>query len=81
MRGRLPKPDALKEAQGTLKKSRVNHSQAKFEVPDRFPSPPRTLNEYGKKYWRALGPRLKEVGLYTEGDYTALELLCSASVS
>lgn len=78
VRGRLPKPDSLKEAQGTLKKIRVNHSQARFDVPADFPKPPTTMNIYGKRLWRALGPKLKEVGLYTEGDYNALELLCMA---
>ncbi len=78
VKGRLPKPDVLKEAQGTLKKSRVNHSQAKFGVPEKFPAPPSTLNVYGKRYWRKIGPKLKETGLYTEGDFTALELLCAA---
>ncbi len=78
VRGRLPKPDALKEAQGTLRKVRVNNSQAKFAVPDSFPKPPATMNVYGKRLWRALGPKLKDVGVYTEGDYNAFELLCMA---
>ena len=78
MRGRLPKPDVIKEAQGTLKKSRVNNSQAKFAVPVAHPKPPSTLNIYGKRLWKELIPKLIETGLYTEGDYQALELLCMA---
>lgn len=78
VRGRLPKPDALKEAQGTLKKSRVNHSQAKFAIPDNNPKPPATLNLYGKRLWKELLPKLMQTGLYTEGDYQAFELLCMA---
>jgi len=78
VRGRKPVPDAIKEAQGTLKKSRVNNSQAVFEVPEAFPKPPSTMNLYGKRLWRELGPQLKEAGLYSSGDYTALELLCMA---
>lgn len=78
VRGRKPLPDVVKEAQGTLKKSRVNNSQAVFDVPNTFPKPPMTLNLYGKRLWKALGPQLVEVGLYTEGDRNALELLCMA---
>lgn len=78
VRGRKPVPDAIKEAQGTLKKSRVNNSQAVFDVPDDFPKAPATMNLYGKRLWRALGPRLKSAGLYSDGDYNALELLCMA---
>lgn len=78
MRGRLPKPDALKEAQGTLKKIRVNNSQAKFAVPVNQPKPPMTLNLYGRRLWKEMLPKLIETGLYTEGDYNALELLCAA---
>ena len=78
MRGRLPKPDALKEAQGTLKKIRVNNSQAKFAVPANQPKAPLTLNLYGKRLWKEMLPKLIETGLYTEGDYNALELLCMA---
>lgn len=78
VRGRKPVPDVIKEAQGTLKKSRVNNSQAVFAVPEEFPKPPATMNLYGKRIWRALGPRLKEAGLYSDGDYNALELLCMA---
>lgn len=78
MRGRTPLPDSLKEAQGTLKKSRVNESQARFEVPKDFPKPPITLNLYGKRLWKEMLPKLVETGLYTDGDYQALELLCMA---
>lgn len=77
-RGRPPLPTAVKEAQGTLEKSRVNNNEARFDVPEVFPKPPLTLNSSGKKLWKELGPRLKEAGLYSEGDYTALELLCAA---
>lgn len=78
VRGRKPVPDAIKEAQGTLKKSRVNNSQAVFDVPEEFPKAPSTMNLYGKRLWRELGPQLKEAGLYSDGDYNALELLCMA---
>ena len=38
----LLRSDVIKEAQGTLKKSRVNNSQAKFAVPVAHPKPPST---------------------------------------
>lgn len=78
VRGRTPLPDVLKEAQGTLKKSRVNHAQARFDVPDGNPKPPATLNLYGKRLWNEMLPKLIESGLYTEGDHQAFELLCMA---
>lgn len=78
VRGRTPLPDALKEAQGTLKKSRVNHAQARFDVPKDSPKPPTTLNLYGKRLWKEMLPKLIETGLYTEGDHQAFELLCMA---
>ncbi len=78
VRGRTPLPDALKEARGTLKKSRVNQSQARFDVPKTTPKPPATLNLYGKRLWKEMLPKLVETGLYTEGDHQALELLCMA---
>lgn len=78
VRGRTPLPDALKEAQGTLKKSRVNQSQARFDVPKTTPKPPATLNLYGKRLWKEMLPKLVETGLYTEGDHQAFELLCMA---
>ena len=78
LKGRLPKPDALKMAQGTLKNSRVNHSQPKFAIPAKQPKPPLTLNLYGKRLWKDMLPKLIETGVYSEGDYNALELLCMA---
>ena len=78
VRGRTPLPDALKEARGTLKKSRVNQSQARFDVPKTTPKPPATLNLYGKRLWKEMLPKLVETGLYTEGDHQAFELLCMA---
>ena len=78
VRGRTPLPDTLKEAKGTLKKSRVNQAQAKFDVPDSNPNPPATLNLYGKRLWKEMLPKLIETGLYTEGDHQAFELLCMA---
>lgn len=78
VRGRTPLPDALKEAQGTLKKSRVNHAQARFDAPEEPPKPPTTLNLYGKRLWKEMLPKLVETGLYTEGDHQAFELLCMA---
>ena len=78
VRGRTPLPDTLKEAKGTLKKSRVNQAQAKFDVPDGNPNPPATLNLYGKRLWKEMLPKLIETGLYTEGDHQAFELLCMA---
>ena len=78
VKGRTPLPDVLKEAQGTLKKSRVNQAQARFGAPTSNPSPPATLNIYGKRLWKEMLPKLLEVGLYSEGDHQAFELLCMA---
>lgn len=78
VRGRTPLPDALKHAQGTLKKSRVNHAQARFDVPKIDLKPPMTLNTYGKRLWKEMLPKLIETGLFSDGDYQAFELLCMA---
>lgn len=76
MVGRKPKPTALKRLQGNPGKRPLN---------DREPKPPRArsvrvpkgrLPADGQRLWRALAPVLQEMGVLSEGDLPALEMLC-----
>jgi len=78
MPGPKPKPSVLKKLQGTYRADRVVPNEARFDVPIRMPSPPEELSEDGAKLWRSVGKMLLHAGLYTAGDFIALELMCMA---
>ena len=78
MKGRKPVPTAIKQLRGTFREDRAVSNEAEFDIPQRMPSPPEELNPDGEALWRSLGKRLLDRGLFTHGDYVALELLCVA---
>ena len=78
MPGPKPKPSVLKKLHGTYRADRVVPNEARFDVPIRMPSPPESLSEDGAKLWRSVGKMLLNAGLYTAGDFIALELMCMA---
>lgn len=78
MPGPKPKPSALKKLQGTYRADRVVPNEARFDIPIRMPSPPEDLSVDGAKLWRSVGKMLLNAGLYTAGDFIALELMCMA---
>ena len=78
MRGRKPKPTAVKQLAGNPGKRPLNDREPQFRAPDAAPYAPRFLNEPGKAEWRRIVGLLLEAGVYTEVDRAALALYCQA---
>ena len=76
MRGRKPKPTAIKAKTGNPGKRPLNGAEPQPSVPATPPYAPRFLSEEGKREWRRLARLLLDTGLYTEFDYMALAMLC-----
>ncbi len=74
MRGRKPKPTALKILAGA-QPCRINYQEPRLPVGGL--DPPAWLDEIGKEHWRELAPVLQGSGLLTEGDRPALAELCN----
>ena len=73
MKGRKRKPEALKEAQGTQRKCRVNRKEPKSSGVPVSPFQPGTI---AQTKWDEVVPGLQRLGLIDEIDRTALEALC-----
>ena len=73
MKGRRPKPDQVKAAQGTLQKCRTNKKQPKSSGVPISPFQPGTI---AQAKWDEVVPGLQRLGLIDEIDRTALEALC-----
>jgi len=76
MAGRRPKPTALKQLQGTLRKDRTNANEPK-------PNPlskgiPKHLSKEAKKYWKEIFKLLTRVDILTETDVESLSLYCES---
>lgn len=78
MRGRKPKPTAMKKLAGNPGKRPLNENEPQPPVPDRIPYVPRHLNDEGKREWRRIVNVLLEMGLYTVVDRAALAMYCQA---
>jgi len=76
MAGRRPKPTALKIIKGTARKSRLNKNEPKPEVISSNTRCPEWMNPEGKKEWKRMAGKLREVGLLTNCDITAFTMLC-----
>lgn len=73
MPGPTPKPTALKQLSGNPGKRPLNEDEPQ---PDRVaPAIPRGLMTLARKFWRAHGPKLEEMGLLTEVDGAAFTML------
>lgn len=78
MKGRKPKPTALKKLAGNPGKRPLNESEPSFETSDlRVPI---YLIEEEKWEWVRLAPMLLQAGVLTEGDEIALAILCAKLV-
>jgi len=81
MRGRKPKPTALKILDGD-RADRINRAEPRLRASDA--EPPAHFCCYAdalvfaREHWAELAPMLTSVGLLTEGDRPALALLCEA---
>jgi phage terminase small subunit len=73
MRGRKPKPTALKILEGA-QPCRINTREPR--MPAGGLDPPKWLDEFGQEHWRELAPILQAAGLLTVGDRPALAQLC-----
>lgn len=73
--GRKPKPTALKELQGNPGKRRLNTNEPKPKA-GAPPMPRKRLSPEGQRLWKTLAPKLAELGLITEADGAAFEMLC-----
>jgi len=78
MRGRKPKPTAVKRLAGNPGKRPLNANEPTPPVPDAVPYAPRHLNGEAKKEWRRLTGILMDLGLYTTIDRAALAIYCQA---
>jgi len=74
MRGRKPRPTALKILSGS-QASQINRREPKFRLA-RGARPPAWLGFHGRGLWRRLAPLLAEKGVLTVGDLPAFENLC-----
>lgn len=77
MRGRKPKPIAMKKLAGNPGKRPLG-DVPQPPVPDYTPYVPRHLNEAAKREWRRMVKLLMELNLYTEVDRAALAMYCQA---
>jgi phage terminase small subunit len=75
MRGRKPKPTALKILDGT-RPDRINRNEP--AMPPASIEPPDWLDERAREHWGELAPVLQSARLLTTGDRQALALLCEA---
>jgi len=73
--GRKPKPTALKKLAGNPGKRPLDRAEVRPRagVPA---MPRRRLSAEGQRLWRRLAPELAELGLMTEVDGPAFEMLC-----
>lgn len=74
MRGRKPKPTALKVIQGNPGHRPLNHFEPKPDPLERL-TPPRHLRADARTIWRQLASELARCGLISKLDVHRLELL------
>ena len=74
MRGRPPKPTALKVLSGTFRKDRQNRREPKPTAT--LPGCPKFLDAMAKAEWRRITPELARLGLLTLIDRASLAAYC-----
>lgn len=79
MRGRKPKPTAVKKLAGNPGRRPLNDNEPQFPVPGRTPSPPDYLSDEAQEVWRDLGKMLLDAGLLTRVDRYALGMFCAVA--
>lgn len=76
MRGRKPKPTAVRKLQGNPGKRPLNRHEAR---PDKArPRCPGWVHDEGKKLWRRIAGRLHDAGLLTYVDGSMFAILCDS---
>jgi P27 family predicted phage terminase small subunit len=76
MRGRRPKPSALRRLQGNPGKRPLNEAEPRPRVEN--PECPKFLIGLARQYWKKIAPLLVGTGVLTTLDATALTVLCQA---
>ena len=76
MRGRRPKPTAIKRLHGNPGKRSLNGSEPTPAAG--LPECPPHLDAEARRQWGVIGPQLLELGLLTKIDGYGLAMLCSA---
>lgn len=77
MRGRKPKPTALKMLEGNAGKRQLPEDEPKPQVVDILPPAPRSLGRGGRAEWRKQVATLTSTRVLTVSDLLALEQLCA----
>jgi P27 family predicted phage terminase small subunit len=75
MKGRKPKPTAVKALQGNPGRRPLNKAEPKV---DGATTAPRWLDKVGKQEWRRLAPKLQRLGLLTPADRALFAAYCRA---
>ena len=78
MRGRKPKPTAIKQLAGNPGKRPLNDAEAAPALLDGIPYAPRHLTKEGQAEWRRIVAELDAAGLVTVIDLGPLEGYCAA---
>ena len=78
VRGRKPKPSALKELQGNPGKRALPARRPRSQVRRRAPSPPEWLSEDARGEWHRVAKVLISTRVLTETDLMALAAYCDA---
>jgi P27 family predicted phage terminase small subunit len=76
MRGRKPKPTAVKQLTGNPGKRKLNAHEPK--PPADLPICPSWLDDEAKRQWNALVPHLHKIGLLTMVDQQSMAAYCQA---
>ena len=75
-KGRKPTPSHLKVVRGTDRADRRNDAEPKLDRSR--PSAPETMSDRGREAWGYVVGILDRMGIMTEADAMAVELLCEA---
>ena len=78
MKGRKPKPNAIRELDGTLEKKHEAKNIVRPRGLKKMPPAPRGYCKKATKVWRGLGELLREEGLLTVLDLPAFEIFCDS---
>ena len=74
MRGRKPKPTAIRKLEGNPGKRTFNADEPEFEAT--LPSAPDHLSKRAKKEWARAGKLLLDANVLTEADYAVFAVYC-----
>ena len=77
MRGRPPKPTALKLIDGEVNKKRINQNEPQPQKTE-LPKPPVWMHPTAKSEWKRVGEELCKLGIVTEIDIAILVGYCTA---